>query len=152
MIYPSLLDLPHNKLRQMTKDEASIMLKIMFREKRGVAVPGPLVASFSFQVMSKCLKVFSPKLQVNDWVIAFFTVASKSPGQIVMYAWMLHNWGLKSDFRTKIDMTVLAQHIIPNGLPTEETLDECWDAQKVDNSEGEWKGTDNALDYPMLGA
>jgi len=109
----------------MTKEESEAFMVMTMQEMQGGFVADVLERSPGYQIIKSRLAIYSPKTKVNDYVLGFLTFVCESPGKLVMYAWMLHNWALKHGFEREITMNAMGMQIIPMGLPTEEALHAC---------------------------
>ncbi len=82
-------------------------------------------------------------------LIMWLCMISKSPGTAVMYLAYLQYWCKKNNVK-EIDIDIFCEKVLPSGYPSEEDLQEIWDAQKVirTKTKGDiFPGSDNLLDY-----
>jgi len=77
---------------------------------------------FGYQVLEKRAEFIGLKL--TDAVKFFLSVICNSPGEIVMYLYVLRAKGVE------YNMGRLAV-LFPNGFPVDSALSECWDRQKI---------------------
>lgn len=98
--------------------------------------------SFPFAVMLKRIEVYKTdnyELQnvLDKSMLVFIGLLFKTPGDAVMWAYTLNyiyllNVKYNKSFSGKVTMQTIAE-TFPMGLPTEKSLQECWDKQKGKN-------------------
>jgi hypothetical protein len=141
---------PFSKLavRQMTKDEQEIMVKVMLAENEGkgdelLNIPKEEIPT-SVGFIRKSLKGRFT-FEMNDAAQLMLAQIVKSFGEGIMYLTYLQYQAKKLNKR-KLTVNDLAT-IFPMGFPTDGELHKIWDSQKVKRSDGNINGSDNLLDY-----
>lgn len=85
------------------------------------------------------------KITVEDKVIMFLAVVVGSPAETIMYGTYISYVALKHN-RKNIDFNFFAEEIFPFGFPSEESMMEMWDKQKLLKPDNTIL-SDNLLDY-----
>lgn len=138
----SLLDYRKN-LKQMRQEDCEMFLHCSMAEQK---TPNPTdmkldEAPIGVQIMFSRLKWAGFQDKVSFWVKLFLAGISDRPGNVVMWAYTMAD--LAEREQKVITMTELA-FAFPDGFPSPEDMQECWDAQKG-RSMGE-KNIDNCMD------
>jgi hypothetical protein len=85
-------------------------------------------------------------LELDDKTLIFFGLISGTPGVAVMYSYYLA-YAFKKLGKETMKFDDIMVEVFPAGMFTDESLNEHWDLQKVDNS-GQ-STSDNLVDYSI---
>lgn len=86
-------------------------------------------------------------LTLTPGLIAFLIIITEGvPGRMVMYLSALKCYRLTSSENTEVCCMETLTNISPDGFPSEESLKELWNYQKIQNT----VGTDNFLDLAFI--
>ena len=134
-------------VRPMTLEESKMFMQLIMIEKDGSMPPfeetkielpfelrlikGSLSSRFTFE-MTEPLQLMIAQI-------------SGSAGNVIMYLTYLQYRAKKLDKR-KLSIEDFA-NIFPMGFPTNKSLQDAWDSQKVNRSADNPNGSDNLLDY-----
>jgi len=133
-------------LRKATEDEMELLMRIAISKEPNRSLFSTKEEfnemPFSVQLAYKALNGrFSFKM--SDSLVILVAVVGKSAGIIVMYLTYLQ-YRAKKMGKEELDIGDFVM-IFPDGFPTDDSLQDIWDSQKVDR--GERGGSDNLLDY-----
>tara|TARA_R110000803_G_scaffold70704_3_gene133682 strand:+ start:3430 stop:3990 length:561 start_codon:yes stop_codon:yes gene_type:complete len=133
-------------LREMTDGEAKVLTSMFFAEEDGFgdSILNGKEASLSVHMLQKSLK-YRFSFEMTQALMIMVAYLSESIGQIIMYL-TYFQYKAKKLGKRKLNIEDF-KSILPNGVPTEESLHDLWVATKVKRSENIPHGSDNLLDY-----
>lgn len=133
--------------REMNDEETDLLFRLMRLEKGGYDAPEIKEEDLPFQ-----MKLVKKSLQhrfsfnMSEPLQIFISVISKSAGNIIMYLTYLQYRAKKMDKQT-LNLEDYAK-IFTRGIPTDESLQDIWESQKVKTGHINPNGSDNLIDYP----
>lgn len=144
------------KTAPMPDKTSMAFLNLSLMEKSGI--PDGMEAeieekSLAYKILNQRLKVVGGSDQEITFAVkCFVTLMCDNPGKAVMWAFTLHY--IRVVEKAKVDMSVLAEWF-PMGFPTDQSMHEAWDAQKLATidpeafkNRTEMPSPDNWVDYP----
>lgn len=126
------LSLLHEGEREpMSESISEMFLKLMLINDDGIkAVHEKMMKQWSYKAIVKRVKV-SLTVKIDKKVLIFICFLTEGTiGLMVLYVYYLQYWAFKNDVK-KIDFSILAERIFPNGFFTQTNLERAWELQKT---------------------
>jgi hypothetical protein len=139
--------------RPMTENESRLMMKLLIAEKN----PQQLKESteedlkqepFQLQILRGSIKNRFT-VELSEPATLFVSLIISSAGEAIMYLTYIQYKAKKENIR-RVTLESLC-HWFPIGFPTQDSLRDIWDSQKVKRPDDFTSGSDNLLDYPKAG-
>lgn len=128
----------------MNKDTSELFITLTLAKNIPLDIPED-EKPFLYKLMERRLEVLH-NYKMDSKTLLFLSFLCENAGTCVMYIWYLQYEANKRNIDL-IDFQKFTE-IFSWGFPSDKTLEELWDSQKV-NSKG--LGSDNLLDYPLAG-
>jgi hypothetical protein len=126
--------------RELTPDEASILVRLFCLERAGLVDLGDAEPPFSYQVLAGRLDM--AKVPYEPFAAMFLASCSDRPGTAVLYAAVIAALAAKKNGE-RVSLTDLTSlDAFGMGVPDEDALHKVWEGQKINDG----KGPDNMLD------
>lgn len=144
---------PFEKLHKepLSMDDAKLLLSFMFIKEDSEnlneiykELNNPDQPSIAYQIFTqRFFKTYN--FSMDKRLLCFFSIIMDTPGKTVMYGTYLAYWAKKNNTKI-ITMDDFSIRIFPFGMPSEKSLSELWDKQKVIVPQGTIS-TGNLLDF-----
>jgi len=128
-------DLFAGEMRDMTKEEANVLMSVMFAETRGALPPVKAPDLFADIEPPDVTKIIQKRLELTDLeyspgvVLVLSEVAACNPGRAVMLAHALFK--ATREYGEPITVLAFGLNILPRGYPTDDNFRAVWNSQKI---------------------
>lgn len=131
-----------------SSDLSSILLSCMMMPE-DLVIPEEKQPFLMKIIKSRIWACFTFEIK-EERLILFLSVVAENPGTAIMYLWYLQYWACKNNKRI-ITFDDICMTIFPKGFPTEKSMQEIWDGQKIQRKRDDSMGSDNLVDYSSAG-
>jgi hypothetical protein len=136
----------NGETRVLNEKENDMLIKLSFDELRegdNNELEQIISKELACHVIIEKLNKFSAPTRPTPQLIALLAVLSGgNPGKAVMWAFALH----KRFYGQEVSIQDFVKAVMPWGVPTEDSMRECWESQKTPRIEAAANSTDNLLD------
>ena len=105
-----------------------------------------------FKMIEKRIDAYHTFTITDQRLLLILTAVATTPGKAVLYLWYIQYWCYRNNVR-ELDLETFSQSVFPHGFPSDESLQEIWEGQKVNKPDTDGTGARivNLVDYANAG-